>query len=111
MTVIRFELAETERFGARLGLWPQWFPSSALAYLAHTDLGVSIRALSRLSQCHPSTISRQISRWERLRDESLIDEALSRLSLKPLAIAAHDKKKEPALIHVMPPDTSCLPDD
>ena len=49
MTVIRFELAETERFGARLGLWPQWFPSSALAYLAHTDLGVSIRALSRLS--------------------------------------------------------------
>ncbi|MFY9318542.1 DUF6456 domain-containing protein [Lentibacter algarum] len=111
MTVIRFELAETERFGARLGLWPQWFPSSALAYLAHTDLGVSIRALSRLSQCHPSTISRQISRWERLRDESLIDEALSRLSLKPLAIAAHDKKKEPALIHVMPPETSCLPDD
>lgn len=111
MTVIRFELAENERFGARLGLWPQWFPSSALAYLAHTELGVSIRALSRLSQCHPSTISRQISRWERLRDESLIDEALSCLSLKPSTTDPRKRIKEPALIHVMPPETPCLPDD
>lgn len=111
MTVIRFELAETERFGAGHGRWPKWFPSSALAYLAHTELGMSIRALSRLSQCHPSTISRQISRWERLRDESLIDEAFSSLTVKPCTKAPRTTLKEPALIHVMPAESPCLPDD
>jgi Domain of unknown function (DUF6456) len=111
MTVIRLELADEERFGVTRELWPQWFPASALAYLAHTELGISVRALSRLSKCHPSTISRQISRWERLRDDSLIDETFSHLRPKTKPQALRISQEEPALMNVMTPDCKLLPDD
>lgn len=111
MTVFRLELADEERFGASHQLWPEWFPASALAYLAHTELGMSIRALSRLSHCHPSTISRQISRWERLRDDSLIDEALNLLRPDTSPEALRISQEEPALMNAMTPDCKILPDD
>ncbi|WP_298677587.1 DUF6456 domain-containing protein [uncultured Lentibacter sp.] len=111
MTVYRLELADEERFGAAPGRWPAWVPSSALAYLAHTELGVSVRALSRLSQCHPSTISRQISRWEKLRDDSLIDEAFTHLRPKSQTPKLRISQEDSALKTVMTPESSCLPDD
>lgn len=59
--------------------WPTWLPASLVAYLAHIEFGVPIRAIGRARACHASTISRQISRWEQLRDDRLIDEALNGL--------------------------------
>ena len=62
--------------------WPNWLPAPLVSYLAHIEYGVPIRAISRARACHASTISRQISRWEQMRDDSLIDEVLSGL-VKP----------------------------
>lgn len=59
---------------------PNWVPVAALHYLAHTERGVSIRALAKVRQCHPSTILRQVRRYEGRRDDPLIDDALRALS-------------------------------
>ena len=58
---------------------PGWVPADAGRYLAHTERGVSIRALARQARCHPSTVLRQVRRVENLRDDFLIDEALRHL--------------------------------
>lgn len=59
---------------------PSWVPTGAVHYLAHTERGFSIRALAKARQCHPSTIMRQIRRYEGRRDDPLIDDALRALS-------------------------------
>lgn len=58
---------------------PGWVPEAALAYLIHTEKGLSIRALARRRGCHASTVMRQIRRFENRRDDPLVDEALMRL--------------------------------
>ena len=55
---------------------PSWVPAPARHYLAHTEVGLSIRALARADGCHASTVLRQIRRVENLRDDVLVDEAL-----------------------------------
>ena len=37
---------------------PSWVPMPAQIYLAHTQAGLPIRALARMSGCHASTILR-----------------------------------------------------
>ena len=69
--------ANTERFDAN---WPHWAPASARHYIAHTEAGMSIRALARASDCHASTILRQVRKFERKRDDPLVDDALRNLS-------------------------------
>ena len=59
---------------------PRWVPDAARHYLAHTETGLSIRALARASDCHPSTVLRQVRRFECRRDDPLIDAALKSLS-------------------------------
>ncbi len=59
---------------------PVWVPDAARHYLAHTEKGQSIRALARQSDCHPSTVLRQVRRFEGRRDDPLIDAALKSLS-------------------------------
>ena len=59
---------------------PEWVPSAAQVYLAHTEAGLPIRALARASGCHASTILRQIRRVETQRDDPLVDAALKSLS-------------------------------
>jgi hypothetical protein len=54
-------------------------PKPAQIYLAHTEAGLPIRALARLSGCHASTILRQIRRVETRRDDPLVDAALRNL--------------------------------
>lgn len=61
--------------------FPSWVPESARHYLAHTEIGYSIRALARARNCHPSTILRQIRKFENRRDDPLIDDALQSLSV------------------------------
>lgn len=61
---------------------PGWVPGAVKNYLLHTESGLPIRALARENGCHASTILRQIRRFENLRDDVLIDEALCLLSRK-----------------------------
>ncbi|WP_378213484.1 hypothetical protein U5922_006670 [Aquicoccus sp. G2-2] len=65
-----------EREGQKL---PGWVPEAARRYLFHTERGVSIRALARSDACHPSTVLRQVRRFECLREDFLVDEILHRL--------------------------------
>ena len=67
---------------------PKWVPIAAKHYLAHTEDGLSIRALARATDCHPSTILRQVRRFEGRRDDPLIDSAL-----KALADQANARKR------------------
>ncbi len=60
--------------------FPRWVPDAARHYLVHTEKGVSIRAVARASDCHPSTVMRQVRRFEGRRDDPLIDAALRALS-------------------------------
>ncbi len=57
-------------------LLPRWVPVSVRRYLLHTEYGLPIRALARLSGCHASTVLRQVRKFENRRDDLLVDEAL-----------------------------------
>ncbi|MDQ2088779.1 DUF6456 domain-containing protein [Marimonas arenosa] len=74
---------------------PGWVPAPVWRYLVHTERGVSIRALARRATCHPSTVLRQVRRFENLRDDFLIDEALRRLGRLIRATDLPGNKKEP----------------
>ena len=62
---------------------PDWVPDAARHYLDHTERGLSLRALARRAGCHPSTVLRQVRRFENRRDDPLIDEVLAALALRP----------------------------
>lgn len=73
---------------------PNWVPVAARHYLAHTEDGLSIRALARATDCHPSTILRQVRRFEGRRDDPLIDAALKSLAAKDNEInTTHETKQ------------------
>ncbi|SFS09873.1 DUF6456 domain-containing protein [Yoonia litorea] len=59
---------------------PGWVPEAACNYLAHTEGGISIRAVARQRDVHPSTVLRQVRRFESRRDDPLVDAALQDLS-------------------------------
>jgi hypothetical protein len=59
---------------------PEWVPAAVGLYLLHTEDGVSLRSLARCIGRHPSTVLRQVRRFENRRDDPLVDEALSRLA-------------------------------
>ncbi len=71
---------DSDRVYAARRTLPDWVPSAAQVYLAHTEAGLSIRALARAAGCHASTILRQIRRIETRRDDPLVDAALKKLS-------------------------------
>lgn len=58
---------------------PRWVPEGTARYLVHTQQGISIRELARVSGVHASTVSRQVRRVEGRRDDPLVDEALETL--------------------------------
>ena len=60
--------------------FPDWLPSATRRYLRHIDEGLSLRQVARSEGCHPSTVLRQVRRFEARRDDPLMDEALNRLS-------------------------------
>ncbi|ASM72459.1 MULTISPECIES: DUF6456 domain-containing protein [Roseobacteraceae] len=61
---------------------PAWVPEAAQAYLAHTEAGLTIRALARIAGCHASTVLRQVRRLESRRDDPLVDAALYNLGAR-----------------------------
>ncbi|ABV93326.1 conserved hypothetical protein [Dinoroseobacter shibae DFL 12 = DSM 16493] len=74
---------------------PDWVPTHARHYLAHTELGLSIRSVAREAGCAASTVLRQIRKLETERDDPLIDEALDTLR-------AHFTPSSPAEQDVIP---------
>lgn len=52
-------------------------PPAARRYVAHTAEGKPIRQLAREAGCHASTILRQVRKLETLRDDPLVDRALT----------------------------------
>ncbi len=62
---------------------PPWLPPEVRIYLAHVEGGQSLRAIARAEGMHPSTVMRQVRRFENRRDDPLIDDALGRLCPDP----------------------------
>ncbi|MEP2027858.1 MAG: DUF6456 domain-containing protein [Paracoccaceae bacterium] len=94
---------------------PTWVPEGALHYLAHTEAGQSIRALSRMNGCHASTVLRQIRRIEARRDDPLVDAALRTLGSRHFSPSQTQKKqpatpKEPASMTVQSRTNDLTPD-
>lgn len=73
----------------RSDIFPAWVPDAVRNYLVHTEAGMSIRALARASDCHPSTVMRQVRKLEIRRDDLLIDGALKSLSARASAADHH----------------------
>ncbi len=77
---------------------PSWLPQDARRYLAHIACGQSIRALARADACHPSTVLRQVRRFENRRDDPLLDGALDAFTLASSRCGhAAQKKGKPAM--------------
>lgn len=72
--------------------FPHWVPDAARHYIVHTASGLSIRAVARASDCHPSTVMRQVRRFEGRRDDPLIDSALRALSQQVSACDSEVKR-------------------
>ncbi len=83
----------------RSDLLPRWVPQAVRHYLEHTESGLSIRAVARASDCHPSTVLRQVRRFEGRRDDPLIDAALKSLSAKVSAYDT-DQKREKGTMNI-----------
>ncbi|MEM9576811.1 MAG: DUF6456 domain-containing protein [Pseudomonadota bacterium] len=97
---------------------PDWVPSAAQMYLAHTEAGFPIRALARAAGCHASTILRQIRRIETRRDDPLVDAALRNLGsvhFKPCSLQAHSIEKDTVTMSfhdkIDTPDKTAAPAD
>ncbi len=65
---------------AQLNSVREWLPPAVEHYVLHAEIGRSIREIARLQDCHPSTVMRQIRKFETLREDPLMDEAITRLS-------------------------------
>lgn len=77
-------------------------------YLHHIEDGTSLRALARREGLHPSTILRQVRRFESRREDPLMDEALSAISLHSKRSADDPARKEdqPMTTHPRPSKTA-----
>ncbi len=69
-----------ERFVRLSRSLPNWVPTEASQYLAHTAEGQSLRRIARADGAAPSTICRRVQRMEARRDDPLVDEALDALA-------------------------------
>ena len=88
---------------------PGWVPDEAKRYLAHTTLGLSLRALGRHEALHPSTVLRQIRKIETRRDDPLVDRVLDRLAELVLPEARMPSDEEVAQMQARF-DTGPVPD-
>ncbi len=92
---------------------PAWLPSAVRHYIDHVEEGISFRAMARREGLHPSTILRQVRRFEVRREDPLMDEALtalSRLALRPAPDPAR-KEDQPMSAHPRPPVAPDLCDE
>lgn len=95
------------------GTLPAWVPDEVRVYIAHTEKGVGLRELARAAGCHASTVLRQVRKVETLRDDPLVDAALSNLgaagSGDPAPEARKDVQPMTAAVNMpAPPDETTL---
>ncbi len=76
---------------------PEWLPDSVRLYLDHTADGLSLRALARRDGCHPSTVMRTVRRYEKRREDPLMDEALDALTHSTESAGASAMKEQAAM--------------
>lgn len=77
----REDMSFAREFSGKAGVFGLgWIPAEVRRYLLHVEGRVSIRDIARSSECHPSTILRQIRRVEARRDDCLVDAGLTRLA-------------------------------
>lgn len=89
---------------------PNWVPTPVQRYLKHVEHGLSLRDVARVEGCHPSTVLRQVRRFESRRDDPLIDEALDGLGalMRMPATSTLKKGKQKMNAYVRP---QALPDE
>jgi lambda repressor-like predicted transcriptional regulator len=75
---------------------PDWLPDAVKLYLDHTEDGHSLRALARRDGCHASTVMRLVRRYEKRREDPLLDQAL--LALVQAGAAAVSARKDFSLM-------------
>ena len=74
----------------------RWLPTAAKHYHLHKEQGTSIRTIARSLGCHASTVSRQVRRIERMRDDPAVKATLDKLKhVQPLKSAQQPHKSEP----------------
>lgn len=88
---------------------PDWLPDAVRLYLDHTEDGVSLRALARRDGCHASTVLRTVRRYEKRREDPLLDEALDALVKGRSPRRADIVEEEPAAMTAQTP-THLQPD-
>ncbi|TVP73803.1 MAG: helix-turn-helix domain containing protein [Rhodobacteraceae bacterium] len=86
---------------------PDWVPEGARLYLSHVAAGKSLRAVARDYGCHASTVMRQVRRFENLRDDPLVDNALRKLDQ---ALRAPPKPKSATEYSPMTAQSPVTPD-
>lgn len=84
--------------------FPSWLPDAVHQYLRHVMTGASIREIARRDRCVASTVARRVRRVEARRDDPLVDEGLSELSLTMFAQPRPPTHKERSMnASVRPP--------
>lgn len=82
---------------------PEWLPDAVRLYLDHTEEGLSLRALARRDGCHASTVMRTVRRYEKRREDPLLDEALDALCRGGMCpVAGTTKEPDPMTIAPRP---------
>lgn len=90
---------------------PDWLPDAVRLYLHHTEDGVSLRELARRDGCHASTVLRTVRRYEKRREDPLLDEALTALARTQACRSECSVEKEPAAMTAMHrPDPKAVDD-
>ncbi|NEY89042.1 DUF6456 domain-containing protein [Tabrizicola oligotrophica] len=90
---------------------PDWLPDAVRLYLDHTADGLSLRALARRDGCHASTVLRTVRRYEKRREDPLLDEALDALVRGRAPRREDPAREEPAPMTVLlRPETSAVDD-
>jgi lambda repressor-like predicted transcriptional regulator len=86
----------------RVASLPDWLPAAVRHYFDHIEEGTSLRALARREGVHPSTILRQVRRFENRREDPLMDEALSAISRLALRHRDDPARKDAPSMSVHP---------
>lgn len=74
----------------------RWLPTAAKHYHLHKEQGTSIRTIVRSLGCHASTVSRQVRRIERMRDDPAVKATLDKLKhVQLLKSTQQPHKSEP----------------
>ncbi|MBL9057603.1 MAG: helix-turn-helix domain-containing protein [Rhodobacteraceae bacterium] len=84
---------------------PGWLPDAVKLYLHHTEEGLSLRALARRDGRHASTVMRLVRRYERRRDDPLLDEALAALAPATGVAGSPQQKDTPPMSAPIRPQT------